>query len=164
MCVTLTHPRLVIVLISVVFLISSSKEKCLSFLYWCFMVWYCTQELVVRWGSCLSTTFATSNGVRQGGILSLLFFSVYVGDLSNSLNNAKVGCSMTEVTITHMMHSEDLVLMAPSILAMQITVTPLHVTMMWYTVPYQKKCVHVVLDQHVLNLVLSHVWGYLDLY
>ena len=39
-----------------------------------FMVWYCTQEFVVRWGNHLSTAFTTSNGVRQGGILSPLFF------------------------------------------------------------------------------------------
>ena len=29
-----------------------------------FMAWYCTQEFVVRWGKCCSTTFTTSNGVR----------------------------------------------------------------------------------------------------
>ena len=52
-----------------------------------FMAWYCTQEFVVRWGKCCSTTFTTSNGVRQGGILSPLFFNVYMDKLSCTLSD-----------------------------------------------------------------------------
>ena len=84
-----------------------------------FMVWYCTQEFVVRWGNHLSTAFTTSNGVRQGGILSPLFFNVYMDDLSSILNNAKVGCTINEVIINHLMYADDIVLIAPSIRAMQ---------------------------------------------
>ena len=85
-----------------------------------FMVWYCTQEFVVRWGNHLSTAFSTSNGVRHGCILSPLFFNVYVDDSSNILNNAKFGCTINEVIINHLMYADDLVLIAPSIRAMQI--------------------------------------------
>ena len=53
------------------------------------MAWYCTQEFVARWGKCFSTTFTTSNGVRQGGILLPLFFNVYMNKLSSTLNDAK---------------------------------------------------------------------------
>ena len=49
-------------------------------------------------------------------ILSPLFF----GGLSNTLNNAKVRCTMNEVTINHLMYADDLVLITLSIHAMQI--------------------------------------------
>ena len=85
-----------------------------------FMVWYCTQEFVVRWGNCFSTTFTTSNGVRQGGILSPLFFNVYMNKLSSTLNDAKVGCIMNGVYMNHLMYADDLVLIAPSVRALQV--------------------------------------------
>ena len=80
-----------------------------------FMVWYCTQEFVLRRGNHLSTAFTTCSGVRQGGILSPLFFNVYMDDLSSILNNAKVGCTINEVIINHLMSADDLVLIVPSI-------------------------------------------------
>ena len=85
-----------------------------------FMAWYCTQEFVVRWGKCCSTTFTTSNGVRQGGILSPLFFNVYMDKLSCTLNDAKAGCIMNGVYMNHLMYADDLVLIAPSVRALQV--------------------------------------------
>ena len=35
----------------------------------------------VRWNKSLSVSFNVSNGVRQGGVLSLILFSVYLDDL-----------------------------------------------------------------------------------
>ena len=73
-----------------------------------------TQRLLlarwVKFPSHLSTAFTTSNGVRQGGILSPLFFNVYMDDLSSILNNAKVGCTINEVIINHLMCADDKVL------------------------------------------------------
>ena len=84
-----------------------------------FMVWFCSQEFIVRWGNCLSTPFSASNGVRQGGILSPLFFNVYMDDLSTILNVSKVGCIMNGVNYNHLMYADDLVLLAPSGRALQ---------------------------------------------
>ena len=85
-----------------------------------FMAWYCTQEFVVRWGKCCSTTFTTSNGVRQGGILSPLFFNAYMDKLSCTLTDAKAGCIMNGVHMNHLMYADDLVLIAPSGRALQV--------------------------------------------
>ena len=43
---------------------------CLGMLY--------TQQLQVRWGTCLSDVFHVSNGVRQGSVLSPVLFAVYI--------------------------------------------------------------------------------------
>ena len=38
------------------------------------MQWYTTQKACARWGSVVSDNFLITNGARQGGILSPLFF------------------------------------------------------------------------------------------
>ena len=66
------------------------------------MQWYTTQKACVRWGSALSDNFLITNGVRQGGILSPLFFNVYMDCLSESLSNTQTGCNVGGVMINHL--------------------------------------------------------------
>ena len=78
------------------------------------MQWYTTQKDCVRWGSALSDNFRITHGVRQGGILSPLFFNVYMDCLSESLCNTQTGCNVGGVMINHMMYADDLVIISPS--------------------------------------------------
>ena len=41
----------------------------------------------------MSDSFMTTNGVRQSGILSPLFFNIYVNEISGKLNTKIIGCS-----------------------------------------------------------------------
>jgi len=81
--------------------------------------WYTKQTFTVQWGQCLSVPFTCSNGVRQGGILSPLFFNVYVDELSMHLNNLKTGCNINNIYLNHFMYADDTVLVAPSPVALQ---------------------------------------------
>ena len=45
-----------------------------------FIFWYREQEFMIRLGNSLSMTFCCSNGIRQGGLLSPLVYSVYTDD------------------------------------------------------------------------------------
>ena len=54
--------------------------------------WYATQQMQVRWGSCLSDVFHVSNGVRQGSVLSPVLFAVYLDGLLAELSGSGVGC------------------------------------------------------------------------
>ena len=58
--------------------------------------WYTQQTVQIRWGSSLSAPFQVTNGVRQGGILSPVFFNVYMDDLSKKLKECKTGCMVGE--------------------------------------------------------------------
>ena len=83
------------------------------------MQWYTTQKACVRWGSALSDNFLITNGVRQGGILSPLFFNVYMDCLSESLCNTQTGCNVGGVMINHLMYADDMVIISPSAKGLQ---------------------------------------------
>ena len=64
-------------------------------------------------------SFNISNGVRQGGILSLSLFAIYIDNLSSLLNIIRIGCHITDVCINHTFYADDLCLMAPCAVALQ---------------------------------------------
>ena len=67
----------------------------------------------------MSPYFTISNGVQQGGILSLSLFAVYMDDLSSLLNTSRIGCHIDDVCINHVFYADDLCLMAPCAIALQ---------------------------------------------
>ena len=81
--------------------------------------WYTMQTFRVRWGSKTSPAFRVTNGVRQGGILSPILFSVYTDDLSIQLSNSRIGCQMNGVMYNHFMYADDTVICAPCPSALQ---------------------------------------------
>ena len=81
--------------------------------------WYRTQNACVRWGTACSEMFTVSNGVRQGGILSPLFFNVYMYGLSEILCRTECGCTMGGRMINHLMYADDLVILSPSAKGLQ---------------------------------------------
>ena len=56
------------------------------------ITWYSSQSCIVSWDGSVSTPFSISNGVRQGGVLSPVLFTVYMDILLNMLKDCGVGC------------------------------------------------------------------------
>ena len=81
--------------------------------------WYQNQRMCIRWGKAYSDCFSTSNGVRQGSLVSPHLFNVYVDELSVRLNGAEIGCSVGRVNVNHAMYADDLALIAPSTKGLQ---------------------------------------------
>ena len=67
----------------------------------------------------LTTSCISCNGVRQGGILSTKLFSVYVGDLSDTLIKSKTGCHIDNLCMNQVMYADNIYLMARSPVSLQ---------------------------------------------
>ena len=60
-----------------------------------------------------------SQGVRQGGVLSPILFSLYVDDALVRLNETDLGCNLCGLFINAIMYADDIILMSPSIKLLQ---------------------------------------------
>ena len=74
-----------------------------------------TQNLVrVTWGGASSDYFSAINGVKQGAVLSPVFFCIYVDDLLLLLSKAGVGCYIGPNFVGTLAYAGDIVLVAPT--------------------------------------------------
>lgn len=75
---------------------------------------YLNQKIQVKWNGKLSQPFDVTNGVRQGGVLSPLFFSIYMDDLLLKLKNAGFGCNLGNYYFGALGYADDVVLLCPT--------------------------------------------------
>ena len=76
--------------------------------------------MCVRWNGVFSQSFHVSNGVRQGGVLSPVLFSVYVDGLLCKLRDSGVGRHLGCEFVGSVCYADDLALLAPSPSALRI--------------------------------------------
>ena len=74
----------------------------------------------MRWGCAFSDPFGVSNGVRQGGVLSPVLFSVYLDTLLVGLKESGVGCHWEGEFAGAFAYADDIVLSAPSLSALRL--------------------------------------------
>ena len=61
-----------------------------------------------------SKDWKIGNGVRQGGILSGLFFGIYIDSLIMKISNMNIGCKLGIFASNILAYADDIVLLAPS--------------------------------------------------
>ena len=83
------------------------------------LVMYQGQAANVRWNNELSKYFSISNGVKQGAVLSAILFCVYINDLYELLRKNRSGCWINDEYYGIIGYSDDILLLAPSIDALQ---------------------------------------------
>ena len=76
--------------------------------------WYSSQSLTVKWKSTFSSPFGVSNGVRQGGVLSPILFTVYLDVLISRLVKLDIGCHLAGHFVGSLCYADDIALLAPS--------------------------------------------------
>jgi len=75
---------------------------------------YVTQQVCVSWSGIVSAYFSILNGVRQGGVLSLLLFCVYIDNLLVRLSSSGVGCYIGANFVGALAYADDIVLLSPT--------------------------------------------------
>ena len=63
----------------------------------------------------MSEYFAMENGVKQGGVISPIFFTIYIDPLLLQLRNSSYGCHLNGVYMGALSYADDIMLIAPSI-------------------------------------------------
>ena len=84
--------------------------------------WFSISSNCVRWDNLLSQPYRLLAGIRQGGVLSPILFSVYVNDLV--LKFQSYGCRYNGFTVRAVMYADDIILLSSSVTELQ---TMIHV-------------------------------------
>ena len=85
--------------------------------------WFIICSTCVRWGDSFSNYIKLKCGVRQGGVLSAYFFAVYIDDIIKIIQRSNLGCYIGIVSVNIFLYADDILLLAPSIDALQKMLT-----------------------------------------
>jgi len=80
---------------------------------------YLTQTMSIKWNGSFSKKFHVRNGVKQGGVLSPILFTVYLDVLLGELSKAGFGCKILGEFVGALAYADDIVLLSPSRYALQ---------------------------------------------
>ena len=68
----------------------------------------------VKWNNTLSDEFTLNNGVKQGGVISPLLFSLYLDPLLKHLKDSGKGCFMGNLCANAFAYADDIIILAPT--------------------------------------------------
>ena len=90
---------------------SYQRDMCTLFLRFIMSTY---QQMRVKCNGTTSNTFSTSNGVKQGGVISLILFNVYINELILLLSEQGVGCHLHGQFVSAFIYTDDVTLLAPT--------------------------------------------------
>ena len=64
----------------------------------------------IKWNAAISGWFDTSNGVKQGGVMSQLLFNDYLDELNLLLWEQGFGCHMNDMFVGAVCYADDVTL------------------------------------------------------
>ena len=73
----------------------------------------------VKWNGSLFGTFSASNGVKQGGVLSPLLFTIYLDQLILALKESGIGCHLNGMFVGALIYADDVTLLTPTSMALK---------------------------------------------
>ena len=80
---------------------------------------YQRQRVRTIWNGEVSDFFSSSNGVRQGGVLSPILFTVYIDVLLQRLEASQIGCVVGGEYLGVLGYADDVTLLAPTVDALK---------------------------------------------
>ena len=84
---------------------------------------YIRQSVKAAWNCEKSFSFDVMNGVRQGGVLTPILFNVYFDELLHRLQQKDIGCHIWTIFTGALCYADDLLLLCPTIRALQKMIT-----------------------------------------
>lgn len=84
--------------------------------------WFTVTVTCVKWKERFSRFFSLNVGVRQGGVLSPLFFAMFIDGLVTRVKSVNVGCYLSFSCCCVLLYADDIILLSPSITGLQLLV------------------------------------------
>ncbi len=75
---------------------------------------YTCQTVSTAWNGAKSKAFSAVNGVRQGGVLSPILFTIYFDEMLSRLRENGIGCKIGTHYVGAVAYADDVTLMCPS--------------------------------------------------
>jgi len=85
-----------------------------------FEKWFVISVTCVKWKNVYSFQFVLVVGVRQGGVLSPVLFAIFIDNIICTVKDTNVGCYISSVFCSIFLYADDILLVAPTITALQI--------------------------------------------
>jgi len=82
--------------------------------------WFSLGSARIVWNNCISESVSLEAGVRQGGILSPLLFSIFIDEILSELSNSKLGCFLHGRCLNRFLYADDLLLLSPTVCDLQL--------------------------------------------
>jgi hypothetical protein len=79
---------------------------------------YVHQNAAFKWNGTRSESFTLRNGVKQGGVLSPVLFTVYFDHLLAALKSKGIGCHVKDCYAGVLCYADDVTIMCPSLLGL----------------------------------------------
>ena len=79
---------------------------------------YTRQTACACWNGKQSQPFSLLNGVKQGGVLSPILFTVYMDSLLLKLKTSRIGCHVNGTYVGALCYADDLTLLCPSLVGL----------------------------------------------
>jgi len=81
---------------------------------------YTNQSIRVRWASHITELCTVTNGVKQGGVISPIMFTIYIDELLCRLKKSRVGCHIGHTFCGALGYADDVVLLAPTLSSVDV--------------------------------------------
>jgi len=85
--------------------------------------WFNKCFTCVKWNNVFSAMFKLNCGIRQGGVLSPYMFAIYIDEIVPKIESIGIGCYLGSVCFSIFLYADDMLLLAPSISALQKLLT-----------------------------------------
>jgi len=85
--------------------------------------WYSRLTSAVKWNTHMSRWFTVCSGVRQGGILSPVLFTVFANLFIDELRASGLGCYIFDMSTGCIMYVDDIILLSGSLNDLQTTLS-----------------------------------------
>ena len=106
----------------------------------------------MSWNKHRSGSFGCLNGVKQGGVLSPILFTVYIDELLLKLRSSGYGCYIDDTFVGALGYADDITLLSPSIRGLKQMVHICETFATEYDIKFNEK---KTVAMHLGNIVTS---------